>query len=143
VRWLADFFGEVCGFFSYLLSDGLFGIFIAVVFAVIIIIVVVLAVCGIYWTADHAYRDVEPGVGWVVRHDYSSPGISMVRVGKVRIPQHHQATYSLLISVDGGSGWLSVTEDAYRTLRDGDIVNVKYDVGRLSGDVNVRDIMRK
>ncbi len=67
-------------------------------------------------------------------------------IGKTFTPAHHvyvsriSEHYSLEIVINGEKNSVSVEKDLYNQVAKGDLVNVKYVIGRLSEDIYIKSV---
>lgn len=118
---------------------------VLVVLGVAVAGLIILLVAGVlYQAADSWSQPLEQGYGLIVGKDFvpAHTTTSLILVGKIFVPvtNYHPDNWEVSVGVDDQQDSISVTEEFYESVSNGDRVKVEFVHGRYSGDLYLKDI---
>lgn len=123
---------------------GISGIIIGLLIWLVTLLLLGVCFLGCYWLVDNVGQPDFEKNGVIVGKHYSPAytTTNYIYSGKVLIPQtiRHPESWSVCVQLDDATNWINVNSYFYNNSNNGDSTHCVYNLGRLSGDVNINEI---
>ncbi len=112
----------------------------------IALILLLLCACiiGVYRVIDSWFLPKHSGEGKIVDKEFTPKHttITWIATGTTTFPliSTDPDDYSLLIERSGKSDWISVDEEFYKSVHEGQTVKIDYVLGRISKDLYIKEV---
>ncbi len=127
--------------------EGPLGIVCGLLAWILLLFLLTLIVFGVLYLLDYSFRPVIEGLGMVISKTFIPEHNETTWVYNLTLkcstPQttHYPDEWKLQIKVYDSEGDISVSENIYKRVKNGDSLKVKYSYGRIFGTLYIKEVL--